>query len=344
MKLFKEKKYRKYFLVPFIFLGIIAVTGSCGGGGSGGGGTLTPTGKLYVSGCSTNSILSYDNANSVSGSATVSRTIIGAATTLSTQGGIFVDVANDRLYVANASANSILVFNNASTRNGNTAPDRTIAGAATTLNGPADVFLDVTNDRLYVANYTADSILVFNNASTANGDIAPDRTVAGAATSLDGPAGIYVDTTRNILYIANYTGSVILSYNNAGTVSGDFGPSRTIASSTALNNPEGIFVDVANNRLYVADPDSSYISVFNNASTRWGDILPDRRIAGIPSYTPRDVFVDVANDRLYVANYDTDSILVFNNASTADADVAPNRTISLPNGTGPVSVFIDTTR
>ena len=88
MKLFKERSIGSIF-VPFIFLGIIAVTGSLdcgggsgGGGGDGGGGGVGPTGKLYVSGCTSNSILSYDNAGSVSGAVSPNRTISGALTTL----------------------------------------------------------------------------------------------------------------------------------------------------------------------------------------------------------------------------------------------------------------------
>jgi DNA-binding beta-propeller fold protein YncE len=247
MKLFKEKKYRKYFLVPFIFLGLIAATGSidCGGGGSNGGdgGGGGPTGKLYVSGCTSNSILSYDNANSVSGAVLPNRTISGALTTLNNPGGIFGDTANDRLYMANYIGNSILVFNNASTASGNIAPNRTISGGSTTLNNPGGIFVDTTNNRLYVANYGGDSILLFSNASTADGNIAPNRTISGGSTTLNNPGGIFVDTTNNRLYVANYTGNSILVFNNASTASGEIAPSRTV-NLPAGTGPGDVFVDI----------------------------------------------------------------------------------------------------
>ena len=101
-----------------------------------------PTGKLYVSGCGNASIPSYDNADSVSGVVLPNRTISGGLTTLNLPAGISVDTTNDRLYEANLNANSILVFNNASTASGEIAPSRTVNLPAGT--GPGDVFVDIT--------------------------------------------------------------------------------------------------------------------------------------------------------------------------------------------------------
>ena len=354
MKLFKEKKYRKYFFVPFIFLGIIAVTGSLdcgggsgGGGGDGGGGGVGPTGKLYVSGCTSNSILSYDNAGSVSGAVSPNRTISGALTTFTRPGGIFGDTANDSLYVSNYIASSILVFNNASTASSNIAPNRTISGALTTLFNPGGVFVDTTNNRLYVANYGGNSILLFSNASAADGNIAPNRTISGVLTTLNNPSGVFVDTTNNRLYVANDTGNSILVFNNASTANGNIAPNRTISGAlTTFNRPSDIFGDTTNNRFYVANYNENSILIFDNADIATGNIAPNRAISGALTTLngPMGIFVDTTNNRLYVANYTGNFILVFNNASTADGNIAPSRTISLPVSTGAADVFVDITR
>ena len=172
------------------------------------------------------------------------RTIIGAATALSSPSGIYVDTTNDQIYVANTGSNSILVFNNAGTVSGNVTPTRIIAGGLTTLSTPSDIFVDTTNDQIYVANTGSNSILVFNNAGTVSGNVTPARIIAGGLTTLSTPNGIYVDIANDLLYIANSGANSILVFNGASTVSGNVAPTNVISgTSTTLNTPLGIFVD-----------------------------------------------------------------------------------------------------
>jgi hypothetical protein len=62
--------------------------------------------------------------------------------------------------VSNVAANSILRFENASGVSGNATPNATISGSATQLVSPQYLALDVSNDRLFVANEGASSVLV----------------------------------------------------------------------------------------------------------------------------------------------------------------------------------------
>ena len=99
----------------------------------------------------------------------------------------------DRLYVANAGSDSILIFNAISTISGNKAPDRALTGVLTALDQPRDLYFDLAGDRLYVANAGTDSVLVFNNAGIVTGNTAPNRTVALTPGSI--PYGVFVDVT-----------------------------------------------------------------------------------------------------------------------------------------------------
>jgi hypothetical protein len=65
------------------------------------------------------------------------------------------------------------------------------------LNQPRDIFVDTDNDRLYVANAIDDTVLVFNNAGTANGSPAPNR-ILNLPVFTD-PWGIYVDVTPIVI-------------------------------------------------------------------------------------------------------------------------------------------------
>ncbi|HSW51601.1 MAG TPA: hypothetical protein VLG93_00090 [Sulfuricaulis sp.] len=317
-------------------VGMLAIIGSGGGGEGGFNYGSGDDSLIYVSGNASDALLIYESANSVSGSTAASRTVAGGNTALAEPRGIAVDMARNRIYVANAVDNSILVFSSARTMTGNIAPARTISGG--TLNGPTGLFLDVVNDRLYVTNNSGDSVLVYDNASTA---IAPTRTLTGVDTDLDEPAGIYVDTTRNLLYVANAGNTnQVLVFNNAATVNGNIAPVRSIP---VLNAPVGISVDVMVDRLYVASGNT--IRVFDGASTANSASTPDRTISGGMSMLnqPRDIFVDTGSDRLYVANAADDTVLVFNNASTVNGSPAPNRILNLPAFTNPWGIYVDVT-
>jgi len=216
---------------------------------------------LYVSN-GNNQILVFSNAASVTGNVVPAGTIAG----LSSPGGIYVDVMTDRLYVANTGANAIVVFNNASTANGSPTPDRSLSGGGTQLNQPRDVFVDTGTDRLYVANFGSNSILVFNNASTVNNSAAPNRTL-GLPASTD-PWGVYVDVTPIVIGSTQNVDGFITSDGTTYTAIASGGAPRTgddesfLAGSSARqffsfdlsNIPTNVSVNSATLRLYQTAP------------------------------------------------------------------------------------------
>ena len=54
---------------------------------------------------------------------------------------------------------------------------------------------------MFAANRGADSVTV--HARSANGDVAPVRTLSGPATGLNGPIGLAVDLLNNELFVTN---------------------------------------------------------------------------------------------------------------------------------------------
>lgn len=330
-------------LMGLMIFGTLAIT-ACkgGGGGSGASSSVVDNSILYVSGVNANSssvLLAYNNANSVSGSATANRIVAGGLSALNTPRGIAVDMPRNQIYVANYANNSILVFSGARSISGGIAPDRTISAGV--LSGPTALFIDAANDRLYVANAGANSILVYDNASTLNGSVTPSRTVAGALTTLNAPSGVSVDTTRNFLYAANGSNQILV-FSNAASVAGNTAPARTI---DGLTSPGGIYVDVMADRLYTVNTGASSVFIYDNASTATSVTPPDRILSGGSSMLnqPRDAFVDAGADRLYITNAADNSILVFNNASTVNNPAAPDRHLSPSPSTVPWGIYVDVT-
>jgi DNA-binding beta-propeller fold protein YncE len=339
LDLFMRSLFRSFALGGVALFGMLAIIGS-GGGTSGDASSAAGEGsQLYVSGNSSGTLLIFNDANNVSGSATPNRVVAGGSTTLNAPRGIAVDMPRNQVYVANYANNTILVFHGARSVTGGDAPSRTIS--AGTLSGPTALFVDAVNDRLYVANTVGNSVLVYDNASTLNGAVTPDRTLTGATTDLDAPAGIYVDTTRDLLYVSNASDQILV-FSNAATVTGDEAPARTI---DGLSSPGGIFVDVMADRLFVANTGADSILIFDSASTATSISPPDRVLSGGSSalHQPRDVFVDTGTDRLYATNDGDDSILVFNNASSVENPATPDRTLNLSASSGPWGVYVDVT-
>ncbi len=233
------------------------------------------------------------------------------------------------MYVTDFNNPSLDVFNNAGTASGNVVPDRTISGAATTFNEPVFLWLDKGSDRLYISDDVTGHILVFNNATTVNGNIAPSRTISSASLSI--PEGIWLDSSSDTLYVVDNINNSILAFDNASTLNGSVTASRIISgSNTTLNSPIGIWLDATNDTLYITNWNANAILVFDNASTATGNVTPSRIISGSNTGLngPQGIWLDATSDQLYVANQFGHSVTVFDNASTATGNIAPSRTIS----------------
>jgi hypothetical protein len=122
----------------------------------------------------TEEILVFANASTVNGSAVAPSRSITPSPTMSV-GKIFVDVANDSLYMANASFGAVRVFTSASLANGIVSPARTINWGS----AASDIAVDVVANRLYALN--AGNVFIIANAGTANGSV--------SATTLTAPGG-----------------------------------------------------------------------------------------------------------------------------------------------------------
>lgn len=146
------------------------------------------------------------------GNAAPLRILAGANTGLNGPFGLALDPLHDELAIANFE--SVTVFPR--TAGGNTAPSRTIAGGSTGLLGANGLAVDVVNNEIVVANFSnfnPDSITVYG--LTSSGDAAPIRTLAGAATGLDGPSFLAI-TVGPALIVAK-------AGNGSGTVTSNDG-------------------------------------------------------------------------------------------------------------------------
>ncbi len=176
------------------------------------------------------------------------------------------------------------------------------------------------------------SITVY--ASSARGDSAPLRRIAGPRSAVQTPQALAVDA-RGTLYVADYGDeSRVLVF--ASGARGNVRPLRVITGDrTGLNNPSGLAIDTGG-YLYVLSSGTQRIAVF--APGAHGDIAPVRTIAGPRTRLAGADALILAAGNVVVANdphaqdiKDTHAqgdIGVF--APTARGDSAPARTIGGP--------------
>ena len=203
----------------------------------------------------------------------------------------------------------------------------------------------LAQEEIFVTNFNSSSRSVTVYTRTGSGNLAPLRTLAGAATGLGSASGLAVDEVNNeLLVVSNSVPYSVTVYPR--TAAGNVAPLRTITGAlTGLNNSSGLSVDVVNNELAVVNRNSNNVVVF--ARTATGNVAPLRTITSVFPVTglgnPTGVAIDVVNNELVVANNGR-SISVY--ARTANGNAVPLRQIVGPLNTtfnnGPLDVAVDT--
>lgn len=166
-----------------------------------------------------------------------------------TIGAILLDVANDRMFVADAAGNAINILPHASTANGPAAGVTFISGSSTLLQRPSGLALD-TSGRLIVSNLTGPTITIYpSSAIPAGGNVAPVASLAGSNTRLTAPGQMVFNSSAGSsgeLYVADSLAASILIFLNPGSFSlnDNLTPTRSITgSNTGLTTVNGVALD-----------------------------------------------------------------------------------------------------
>lgn len=266
-------------------------------------------------------------------------------------------------YDPDALDDAVCVFDDLSTLTGPGpwAVNRLVPMNGSRANFGHGIYLWESRNELFVSSVFDNAIVVYATANTMNGTQVPVRKIWGVHTRLVQPHALWIDESRDILYVANsYGGGFrcpgnILVFDDASTISGPAAPSRVIEGmNTMLATPLDLWVDPDSDTLYVAnanpewtpppppnpidpfDPDSlpPGVNVYGSASTANGDVAPSRRIFSTNPLHPlnqdalvHDIHVDPIHDDLYLANQNQ-WVLVYSPASAVNGNVAPARVLS----------------
>ena len=237
----------------------------------------TAADRLFVANPGGSSVLIWDSVSTLNGNIAPSRTI-GLSSGLVAPVAVALDSNRDLLYVADQSSGQVLVFSPASTAGSNSSAVRDLVITGANLGGIA---LDSANDRLFVSDSASNAIGVFDNASTLNGTVTSNRAITGANTGLQGPTGLTLDLSGDLV-VANGTNGTITVYANAATADSNVQPIATFGGGTTLITPGQVILNPASsaNEIYVADSTANAVLTFTGVNSAGTNITPSRTISG----------------------------------------------------------------
>jgi len=181
---------------------------------------------------------------------------------------------------------------------GSATPIGTISGSATTLDTAEASAVD-SSGTLYVVNRVGTStasfeILMFANAATATGNVAPTAVLSGTNTMLSQPNALAIDSTGRLIVADGHSGILTFAKGAMGNVA----PVGVIAGSTTdIAYPTGVAVDGSGD-IWECDVDAGTAQILEFAAGSNGNVPPIAQIAGSATtleYAAEIVFVPGAD-------------------------------------------------
>lgn len=293
--------------------------GSSGSGsGSSGGGSSGSSGGGSYSGAATDTPRVIATINLVEG-----------ANEGSTPRQIAVNPLTDRIYVANADSDNMMVIDTTTNMVVSTVP---LPPPETEL--PWGVAVNPNTKRIYVSHQVTGNVSVIDSEKAESDPQNAVITTVGVGLT---PKGVAVNTTTNRIYVAND-----LTHN----VSVIDGATNTLVATIDLGAGHfgwGIAVNPSTDRIYAGHYLATGVSVIDGTpgsgteNTVIATIDVRGRCEDLPlpeqvRCSPKDVAVNAVTNRIYVANNDSDDLSVFDGATNSVIDTVPVGDV--PHGVG----------
>jgi uncharacterized repeat protein (TIGR01451 family) len=199
-------------------------------------------------------------------------------------------------------------------------------GNVTVGNNPRGLAIDPSRNRVYVANYSSNSVSVINSLSNT-----VIYTITGAS-GITAANGVAFDSQRNVIWVTNYSSdqvTPIQAYESPTTY--------TVRPAISVGaKPWGVAYNPTNGKVYVVNRDGNSVTVINAGTLSVTKVLTD-------SFSqPYHVAVNPVTNKVYVTNFGDHSVTVINGANDAISGTV-NLNTSDPS-TQPYGIAVDEMR
>ena len=342
-------------------------------------------GKLFVADEGNCRVLVYINAAAKANGANADN-VLGQADFVSGDGAapptissmsypnsLFVDAANNTLWVADAGNNRVLRFSilltnlPASGVLGQAVFTTNASGTtASTMNNAFGVAIDPTTGKLFVADRNNSRVLRFSSSDKMTSgsaaeavlgqpDFATNTVNTGgiSAATMNQPVRVFVDASGR-LWVSDYSNHRVLRFDSASTKASGaaangvlgqaiFTTNTTGTTAAKMNLPTGVFVD-GNGSLWVAERNNNRVLRFDSAATKANGASADG-VLGQPDFVTGSSGLSAtkmsgpfsvfvdAAGRLWVSEDGNNRLLRFDGASAKANGAAANGVLGQPNFT-----------
>ena len=190
---------------------------------------------------------------------------------------------SNKIYTANVPETGMPAQRSVTIINGST---NAIITTVQVPEGPRDFCHNTQNNRVYVANYFADSITIIDGHT---------NQVIGVRPAGDGPRALCYNAQNNKIYCANEFS------NNVTVIDGSTG--AVIATVPVGSTPRVICYNPVSNKIYVPNAGSQNLTVIDGATNAVIATLSTGNV-------PRGIAFNPQNNRVYVSNYASDNVTV----------------------------------
>ena len=319
-----------------------------------------------------------------SGYATSSSASLIASTTLGNSPTLAIDIAGGRLFVGEATNSRILVYDISTPVDTFSEPAVNVLGQADMVTGtfnsfptssqftPTKITFDPTTNRLYVASFNVNRVMVFDVSTITNGEPAinvlgqPDfstYTSGITASKLNTPRGMVIDSSSQKLYVSDTSNNRVLVFDVATITDGEsainvlgqtnFTTNTSGISQSKLTTPIPVTISTTTQRLFVGENGNNRVLVFDVATITDGENAIN--VIGQPNFTtsglsvnqrtvanPAGLTVDENTQTLYVGDNNAYRVMFFNVATTTL--IANNSTTDYPLATNLIGQYDDSDR
>lgn len=190
-------------------------------------------------------LLAYDDASSAPAGAEPTRVVEGPAldSVFDWDSRLVLDTDADRLFVTHYEGR-VAVYESASTIDGEALPDRVIE-----VDAPVfyiwGLDYDLARDELYLGDQKDGvGVYVVPGASTADGLVAPSRSIGGPEHPFTGPSQLGYDAANDRLVVIDADGADVKVFDGASALDGDVAPSRVLSGDQLpLLRPSSGYLD-----------------------------------------------------------------------------------------------------
>ena len=188
--------------------------------------------------------------------------------------------------------------------------------------------LDIADNMLFVVNYDADTVTIYDNFLALTDNQAADVTLDNAGSGLGEPSDLQV--FDDDLYVCSQSNDTVRIFRDVATLANGDAPDVILDNAgSGMDQPVGLAVTA--DALYVACKNNDTLRIFNDPSTLTSGDAPDVVLNADDSLMADPIRPFVIDNVLYVCQEDADRVTAHSPANGLSNNQVPDFVLTGPS-------------